>query len=156
MLVYDVYVCKFVELDPVLILILLDVGLWLIGIRPDMVSGSSLNPYSIGCWSMTGMSDEDPAIVLGVLILILLDVGLWPSETFVSDAAVVLILILLDVGLWQRLQSFSGNTSEVLILILLDVGLWLPIVDVETGEVRVLILILLDVGLWPGFPCLIW
>ena len=86
---------------PVLILVLMEYGLWPLQGSPVIGACSlCLNPCSNGIWSLT----EEPA------------------SMFARDG--VLILVLMEYGLWRRCCSPGTPTSQVLILVLMEYGLW--------------------------------
>jgi len=136
----------------VLILVLVEVGLWCI------LLNSCLKEY------------ED------VLILVLVEVGLWCIllNSCLKEYEDVLIHVLVEVGLWFWCNNTKSRVYKVLILVLVEVGLWCGVravvweykrgglnpcfggswVMIQEYKgmvvcwVRVLILVLVEVGLW--------
>ena len=110
--------------EPVLILVLMEYGLWPAGRIAANTAASRLNPCSNGIWSLTPDS-------------------VWPDSAFW-----VLILVLMEYGLWQRRIIFIRYSDTVLILVLMEYGLWRPRSCSNSSRKRVLILVLMEYGLW--------
>ena len=85
----------------VLILVLMEYGLWH-SPAPAQSGEVSLNPCSNGIWSLTR-----PVVVfllrsIAVLILVLMEYGLWLSDKRPDRVGLdVLILVLMEYGLWH-------------------------------------------------------
>ena len=108
----------------VLILVLMEYGLWPLPRRDARTWAVSLNPCSNGIWSLTFTVMPIRQIIC-VLILVLMEYGLWRRPHVLPDAVLkVLILVLMEYGLW-RLDMFPLEVyKRVLILVLMEYGLW--------------------------------
>ena len=73
-----VYQCR------VLILVLMEYGLWLWVKQPSISLTDSLNPCSNGIWSLTKVNNTVSS-VSHVLILVLMEYGLWPDCTMLMQ-----------------------------------------------------------------------
>ena len=86
----------------VLILVLMEYGLWLSPPRWPYKLSTSLNPCSNGIWSLTGLRFVITLHRRVVLILVLMEYGLWPVRAALSGVRdCVLILVLMEYGLWH-------------------------------------------------------
>ena len=86
----------------VLILVLMEYGLWLCEVKLWHSVQHCLNPCSNGIWSLTYLSTPYAANYR-VLILVLMEYGLWRAEFFGYEPEVrVLILVLMEYGLWPE------------------------------------------------------
>ena len=156
----------------VLILVLMEYGLW----RPTGLGSRRtclrLNPCSNGIWSLTStsMTVTRPA---SVLILVLMEYGLWLPSPLLPKCSIslVLILVLMEYGLWhsgmwwiqsmQRLNPCSNGIWSLtlrtfqesishLCLNPCSNGIWslTPLSSVQGCRKSVLILVLMEYGLW--------
>ena len=108
----------------VLILVVMEYGLWRNTGRLFKTTLRGLNPCCNGIWSLTSM------------------------ELGAGRKAHVLILVLMEDGLWLPIQSRRAST-HVLILVLMEDGLWLCAFCGLILFIIVLILVLMEDGLWP-------
>ena len=157
----------------VLILVLMEYGLWLRRIRRADSLRWGLNPCSNGIWSLT-RADDWKVFPTSVLILVLMEYGLWHKQrTSLSQPSEGLNPC--SNGIWSltrgspslnnqlvRLNPCSngiwsltlGNNhicdavGPVLILVLMEYGLWLNVVQAIQSRTKVLILVLMEYGLW--------
>ena len=134
----------------------------------------SLNPCSIGIWSVTKWFYISQLTYCLVLILVLLEYGLWRKwTTFTWTSWDVLILVLLEYGLWPRklyqrcrqplclnpcsigiwsVTSYYENNKKFLLgLNPCSIGIWSVTkrtIVINLVNDPVLILVLLEYGLW--------
>ena len=93
-------VSRWLGRSQVLILVLMEYGLW--------QCGQNHNRGSVN-----------------VLILVLMEYGLWlPKDMKNIRAARVLILVLMEYGLWRIHGGVPEDGRQVLILVLMEYGLW--------------------------------
>ena len=111
----------------VLILVLMEYGLWPAPRSMRSLTRICLNPCSNGIWSLTKQR-------------------LWSSRD-----SPVLILVLMEYGLWRRLAYPDWLPDYVLILVLMEYGLWQSVSPPSQGLGSVLILVLMEYGLWPQY-----
>ena len=108
----------------VLILVLMEYGLWLTAVRLTSLSRAGLNPCSNGIWSLTIFffwSEESRS----VLILVLMEYGLW--HEWRTRGIWKIGLNPCSNGIWSLTRIFIlqyPDTSNVLILVLMEYGLW--------------------------------
>ena len=105
----------------------MDMGLWLLSPIIDGLTVPKvliLIVMDMGLWPLNkgGLGE-----VKSVLILIVMDMGLWQPSQVVTYVEVekVLILIVMDMGLWLVCYMCKVQRGKVLILIVMDMGLWL-------------------------------
>ncbi len=124
MMVSDIYLATMAYVCPVLILVLMDDGLWLAASRSWSIT-TCLNPCFNGWWSLTNTKHYEHQPIIFVLILVLMDDGLWPLlHLLLQQSKSVLILVLMDDGLWPILNQWISTEGSVLILVLMDDDLW--------------------------------
>ena len=87
-------------------------------------SYKSLNPCSNGIWSLTGCRQPEGTYAFCVLILVLMEYGLWRSVQVCWLHLTVLILVLMEYGLWHCGMLRLVTACGVLILVLMEYGLW--------------------------------
>ena len=128
-------------------------GIWSLTVKDAVLrySAESLNPCSNGIWSLTVNLYYRIACDRYVLILVLMEYGLWlfagrGCKTFFSA---VLILVLMEYGLWPVLIGQKSTGCDVLILVLMEYGLWHAEMYGHSYRAWVLILVLMEYGLWP-------
>ena len=132
----------------VLILVLMEYGLWQWCSFPTRRLLMGLNPCSNGIWSLTSYKNGG---IMGreVLILVLMEYGLWPhGSEKMKNPNRVLILVLMEYGLW-----LSPIGSFVILKVCLNPcsnGIWsltFPLLS-QGLMTYVLILVLMEYGLW--------
>ena len=134
----------------VLILVLMEDGLWRLAKQASLNVLGRLNPCFNGRWSLTCAWDSPRIWRLAVLILVLMEDGLWLQVVSLRKTLqkLVLILVLMEDGLWQRIRDqwpsvwslnpcFNGRWSLTIVN-----KSWIPTLC------RVLILVLMEDGLW--------
>ena len=161
------------RLRKVLILVLMEYGLWHTENRNYLTVQFGLNPCSNGIWSLTcgqsaSIGIDTPClnpcsngiwsltvrhycggVASKVLILVLMEYGLWQNhEIFEKGFNHVLILVLMEYGLWQDAACINTVLTAVLILVLMEYGLWRDSYDGAGYTQAVLILVLMEYGLW--------
>ena len=140
----------------VLILVLMEYGLWQISAQ---LSGSliiGLNPCSNGIWSLTIYACVQSTTNSSVLILVLMEYGLWHWN--VSSKSQLQCLNPCSNGIWSLTPSWCClcHFQQVLILVLMEYGLWLKKGNLIPANAMVLILVLMEYGLWPTPRELFW
>ena len=110
----------------VLILVLMEYGLWHRFWEDRHQDDFRLNPCSNGIWSLTMRSAPGSQPSESVLILVLMEYGLWPmTHAHKLRESTVLILVLMEYGLWLWHSTMIKGFISVLILVLMEYGLWL-------------------------------
>ena len=108
----------------VLILVLMEYGLWQTIRQAREICSVGLNPCSNGIWSLTVPRMRDPRLAG----LNPCSNGIW-SLTAVTALPPkpnrVLILVLMEYGLWRIRDARVNRRNCVLILVLMEYGLWL-------------------------------
>ena len=108
----------------VLILVLMEYGLWLSALHGSREDVFGLNPCSNGIWSLTKGGARNRCLQQ-VLILVLMEYGLWLFDVnFTAEDYNVLILVLMEYGLWHDDAVITDCLLIVLILVLMEYGLW--------------------------------
>ena len=132
----------------VLILVLMEYGLWLSVPDQSYCFRMSLNPCSNGIWSLTLQGSRRCG---SGKCLNPCSNGIWSltdRKRTHHESSCVLILVLMEYGLWLKTTSGKSEVANVLILVLMEYGLW-PSEDITEGEgLIVLILVLMEYGLW--------
>ena len=108
----------------VLILVLMEYGLWLgpVPKSADWIAG--LNPCSNGIWSLTSLRTFNWPSSFGLNPC---SNGIWSLTEAVripQGRRWVLILVLMEYGLWQEELDRWQRVWAVLILVLMEYGLW--------------------------------
>ena len=161
----------------VLILVLMEYGLWQklsvrtvfgsLGLNPCsngiwsltmvITNGGKklwrLNPCSNGIWSLTEYISKRREDIRGLNPC---SNGIW-SLTYQpwgwGTCHRVLILVLMEYGLWLEDALIKAFENYVLILVLMEYGLWLTILFNISTKLKVLILVLMEYGLWLCQAC---
>ena len=109
----------------VLILVLMEYGLWPSPKFATIAGQLRLNPCSNGIWSLT-VCHHEHELVHAVLILVLMEYGLWRTSQYLAAKA-AWCLNPCSNGIWSLTDSrflIDSNTPRVLILVLMEYGLW--------------------------------
>ena len=134
----------------VLILVLMEYGLWHLSLRDLYVRLFCLNPCSNGIWSLTLNKGLN---FFHQFSLNPCSNGIWSLTTSTLSASMsmvmVLILVLMEYGLWRTWDLCPRFSVTVLILVLMEYGLWLLLsITMHPNYEWVLILVLMEYGLW--------
>ena len=105
----------------VLILVLMEYGLWRIDALLCGCIYLCLNPCSNGIWSLTGGGAFSDATG-GVLILVLMEYGLWRRDSACASGSVCLNPC--SNGIWSLTKECSLRTSGVVCLNPCSNGIW--------------------------------
>ena len=110
----------------VLILVLMEYGLWPMPLDSPPLDWDCLNPCSNGIWSLTPrLSFLDRSVSLGLNPC---SNGIWSLTVHFNwgrPSGPVLILVLMEYGLWHARVHAYARIRTVLILVLMEYGLWL-------------------------------
>ena len=132
----------------VLILVLMEYGLWRIMNKVELVKAFVLILVLMeyGLWRMKSPNFR---AIIRVLILVLMEYGLWPVRRWLT-ASKRLSLNPCSNGIWSLTDErrLPVRCVKVLILVLMEYGLWQYPSLHHLFDRQVLILVLMEYGLW--------